>query len=150
MVSFDKSAPNCECVSPAPRGCQYSHHSTAVKMQVCELGDIQLKSICPLTPAGPILHSAQLFGHSKNMYYFRQGKALDSSPSARVLQIREVYGGKHKSKESTGGTRGGGGEECKLVAANELRTTFIITGKSSSTSGCVPVVSLSPQPVLHL
>lgn len=61
------------------------------------------------------------------MYYFRQDKALDSSPSARVLQIREVYGGKHKSNESTGGTRGGGGEECKLVAANELRTTLLIT-----------------------
>lgn len=26
MVSFDKSAPNCECVSPAPRGWQCSHH----------------------------------------------------------------------------------------------------------------------------
>lgn len=84
------------------------------------------------------------------MYYFRQDKALDSSPSARVLQIREVYGGKHKINESTGGTRGGGGEECKLVVANELRMTLLITGKPCSTSGCVSVVSLSPEPALHL
>lgn len=94
--------------------------------------------------------SAQLLGHLKKMYCFRQDKALDSSPSARVLQIREVYGGKHKSNESPGGTRGGRGEGCKLVAANELRTTLLITGRSCSTSGCVSVVSLSPEPALHL
>jgi len=79
-----------------------------------------------------------------------QSTALDSSLSERYLEAREVYGGKYESGESIGGTNTGRLEECKSVAANQRRVTFIITGKPCYTTGCVSVVSLSLVPVSSL